>query len=305
VVRCAVRSRAAHACTRHLLRQGFADGVSTLDLAKALIDEGFHPMTMYFPLVVHGAMLVEPTETESKAALDQFIMALRSVAERCRAGDESLKTAPVHAPRRRLDETLAARKPMVAWRERCRRRARLQPPARSATADRLGSERPGDERRRAASHPGAGARLAAAAQEPGAGPGQPLPVARPALYLAVLAFVLSRHPPGTTGWLLLALGFTIGAAAGWLRGRLFVLRLDEGSGEVLLRRSRWAITMLMGIVALRFLANWWFGPATATGNGALLVTDLMLGLLFGLIAVTRLEIALRARALLAAASGRR
>lgn len=97
--------------------KGFADGVSTLDLAKALIDEGFHPMTMYFPLVVHGAMLVEPTETESKAALDQFIMALRSVAERARAGDESLKGAPHYAPRRRLDETLAARKPLVAWKE--------------------------------------------------------------------------------------------------------------------------------------------------------------------------------------------
>jgi glycine dehydrogenase subunit 2 len=96
--------------------KGFADGVSTLDLAKALIDEGFHPMTMYFPLVVHGAMLVEPTETESKAGLDQFIMALRSIATRARAGDESLKAAPVHAPRRRLDETLAARKPILAFR---------------------------------------------------------------------------------------------------------------------------------------------------------------------------------------------
>jgi glycine dehydrogenase subunit 2 len=95
---------------------GFAGGLTTLDLAKALIDEGFHPMTMYFPLVVHGAMLVEPTETESKAALDQFIAALRSIAERARAGDESLKSAPVHAPRRRLDETLAARKPVIAWR---------------------------------------------------------------------------------------------------------------------------------------------------------------------------------------------
>jgi glycine dehydrogenase subunit 2 len=72
-------------------------------------------MTMYFPLVVHGAMLVEPTETESKAGLDQFIGALRSVAERARAGDESLKTAPHHAPRRRLDETLAARKPVLAY----------------------------------------------------------------------------------------------------------------------------------------------------------------------------------------------
>ena len=91
--------------------------ITTLDFAKAMIDEGFHPMTMYFPLVVHGAMLVEPTETESKAALDQFIMALRSLAERAKAGDEALKGAPYHAPRRRLDETLAARKPVLTWSE--------------------------------------------------------------------------------------------------------------------------------------------------------------------------------------------
>jgi len=97
--------------------KGFAEGISTLDLAKALIDEGFHPMTMYFPLVVHGAMLIEPTETESKASLDQFVMALRALAERARAGDQGLKAAPVHAPRRRLDETLAARKPVLTWRE--------------------------------------------------------------------------------------------------------------------------------------------------------------------------------------------
>jgi len=95
--------------------RGFEGGISTLDLAKALIDEGFHPMTMYFPLVVHGAMLIEPTETESKASLDQFIMAIRAVAERARAGDQSLKAAPVHAPRRRLDETLAARKPVLTF----------------------------------------------------------------------------------------------------------------------------------------------------------------------------------------------
>ncbi|MEO6580036.1 MAG: aminomethyl-transferring glycine dehydrogenase subunit GcvPB [Sphingomicrobium sp.] len=95
--------------------KGFADGFSTIDLAKALIDEGFHPMTMYFPLVVHGAMLIEPTETESKASLDQFIAALRSIAKRARAGDEALKAAPIYAPRRRLDETLAARKPVLAY----------------------------------------------------------------------------------------------------------------------------------------------------------------------------------------------
>ena len=95
--------------------KGFAEGFTTLDVAKGLIDEGFHPMTMYFPLVVHGAMLVEPTETESKAALDQFIMAMRSLAGRAKAGDEALKGAPYHAPRRRLDETLAARKPVLVW----------------------------------------------------------------------------------------------------------------------------------------------------------------------------------------------
>ncbi|HYJ84379.1 MAG TPA: aminomethyl-transferring glycine dehydrogenase subunit GcvPB, partial [Allosphingosinicella sp.] len=97
--------------------KGFAEGLSTLDLAKGLIDEGYHPMTMYFPLVVHGAMLVEPTETESKASLDQFIGALRSVAGRAKAGDETLKAAPVFAPRRRLDETLAARKPVLVYKE--------------------------------------------------------------------------------------------------------------------------------------------------------------------------------------------
>jgi glycine dehydrogenase subunit 2 len=94
-----------------------AEGFSTLDIAKGLIDEGFHPMTVYFPLVVHGAMLVEPTETESKASLDQFIGALRSVATRAKAGDASLKSAPHFAPRRRLDETLAARKPVLVWKE--------------------------------------------------------------------------------------------------------------------------------------------------------------------------------------------
>jgi glycine dehydrogenase subunit 2 len=97
--------------------RGFAEGLSTIDLAKALIDEGFHPMTMYFPLVVHGAMLVEPTETESKAALDQFIAAMRSIAQRAKSGDQSLKAAPIYAPRRRLDETLAARKPVLTYKD--------------------------------------------------------------------------------------------------------------------------------------------------------------------------------------------
>jgi glycine dehydrogenase subunit 2 len=96
---------------------GLAEGFTTLDIAKGLIDEGFHPMTVYFPLVVHGAMLIEPTETESKAALDQFIGALRSVALRAKQGDPALKSAPHFAPRRRLDETQAARRPVLAWKD--------------------------------------------------------------------------------------------------------------------------------------------------------------------------------------------
>ena len=91
-------------------------GVTTLDFAKAMIDEGFHPMTMYFPLVVHGALLVEPTETESKATLDLFIQTLRSLASRAKAGDAGwFQAAPRLTPRRRLDETAAARKPVLRW----------------------------------------------------------------------------------------------------------------------------------------------------------------------------------------------
>lgn len=92
-------------------------GVTTLDLAKALIDEGFHPMTMYFPLVVHGALLMEPTETESKATLDQFIASVLALARRAKQGDQAewFKAAPRLAPRRRLDETRAARKPVLRW----------------------------------------------------------------------------------------------------------------------------------------------------------------------------------------------
>jgi glycine dehydrogenase subunit 2 len=102
-------------------------GVTTLDIAKALIDEGFHPMTMYFPLVVHGAMLIEPTETESKARLDQFIAVMRDLAARAKAGEgQAFQSAPHFAPRARLDETRAARQPILTW----------QP----ATQDRLAAE---------------------------------------------------------------------------------------------------------------------------------------------------------------------
>jgi len=91
-------------------------GVSTLDFAKAMIDEGYHPMTMYFPLVVHGALLIEPTESESKASLDLFIATLRDLAMSAKRGEtERFAGAPWYAPRRRLDETRAARSPVLRW----------------------------------------------------------------------------------------------------------------------------------------------------------------------------------------------
>jgi glycine dehydrogenase subunit 2 len=91
-------------------------GITTLDFAKAMIDAGFHPMTMYFPLVVHGAMLIEPTETESRRELDRFCDTLLELAAVAKRGEtERFKEAPFHAPLRRLDETLAARRPRLRW----------------------------------------------------------------------------------------------------------------------------------------------------------------------------------------------
>ncbi len=91
-------------------------GIGTLDIAKAMLDEGYHPMTVYFPLVVHGAMLIEPTETESKEAIDTFIRTMRALAERAKSGDKAFfEAAPRLTPRRRLDETGAARRPVLRW----------------------------------------------------------------------------------------------------------------------------------------------------------------------------------------------
>ncbi len=92
-------------------------GVETIDMAKALLDEGYHPFTTYFPLVVHGAMLIEPTETEPKRELDRFADVMIALAERVNAGDvEFFKQAPTLAPMRRLDDTRAARQPKLRWR---------------------------------------------------------------------------------------------------------------------------------------------------------------------------------------------
>ena len=82
-----------------------------------MIDEGFHPTTVYFPLVVRGALLTEPTESESKDSLDRLIESMRFLARQAKAGDTArLTEAPRLAPRRRLDETQAARRAVLRWR---------------------------------------------------------------------------------------------------------------------------------------------------------------------------------------------
>lgn len=89
--------------------------VSTLDIAKRLIDYGYHPPTIYFPLVVKGALMMEPTETESKENLDQFIETMIEIAREARETPDLLRQAPQRVKVRRLDEVLAARKPKLKW----------------------------------------------------------------------------------------------------------------------------------------------------------------------------------------------
>ncbi len=91
-----------------------AHKVSTLDVAKRLIDYGFHPPTIYFPLVVSGAIMIEPTESETRQTLDGFIGAMRAIAAEAAENRQLLLDAPVNAKVRRLDETLAARKPCLS-----------------------------------------------------------------------------------------------------------------------------------------------------------------------------------------------
>lgn len=91
-------------------------GAGALDIAKALIDEGFHPPTVYFPLIVAESMMIEPTETEPKETLDAFADALLRIAERIEQDPETVRSAPLRAPLRRLDEVGAARKPVLRWR---------------------------------------------------------------------------------------------------------------------------------------------------------------------------------------------
>jgi glycine dehydrogenase subunit 2 len=90
-------------------------GVKTLDVAKRLLDHGFHAPTVYFPLVVPGALMIEPTETETKQTLDEFVAALRAIVAEAHDNPERVKSAPHTSRLSRLDEAQAARKPRLRW----------------------------------------------------------------------------------------------------------------------------------------------------------------------------------------------
>jgi glycine dehydrogenase subunit 2 len=92
-------------------------GVHTLDVAKRLMDYGYHPPTIYFPLVVKGALMIEPTESESRESLDQFCAAMHAIAREAREDPDLLRTAPHTTKLTRLDEVSAARNVKVRWRK--------------------------------------------------------------------------------------------------------------------------------------------------------------------------------------------
>ncbi|NMA83322.1 MAG: aminomethyl-transferring glycine dehydrogenase subunit GcvPB [Epulopiscium sp.] len=92
------------------------EGITTLDIVKRMMDYGYHPPTIYFPLIIEEAMMIEPTETESLETLDAWIETLEKIAQEAKEKPELLKSAPHHSPVRRLDEVQAARKPVVMWR---------------------------------------------------------------------------------------------------------------------------------------------------------------------------------------------
>ncbi len=104
-------------CMHEFVAMGdIAEGVHTMDIAKRLIDYGFHPPTVYFPLIVHEALMIEPTETESKETLDAFVDALLKIAEEGKQNADLLHNAPHTTPVTRLDEVSAARKPVLCYR---------------------------------------------------------------------------------------------------------------------------------------------------------------------------------------------
>jgi glycine dehydrogenase subunit 2 len=92
--------------------------VKNVDIAKRLLDYGFHPPTMSFPLIVHGALMIEPTESDGIDELDAFITAMKAIAREARENPDLVKGAPYGTPVRRLDEVRAARQPVLRWQTR-------------------------------------------------------------------------------------------------------------------------------------------------------------------------------------------
>lgn len=109
-------------CKHEFVFDGLKDkstGVTTLDVAKRLLDYGYHAPTIYFPLLFHQALMIEPTESESKETLDGFIAVMRKIAQEAAENSELVKTAPHSTPVHRLDDTKAALKQIVTWNELC------------------------------------------------------------------------------------------------------------------------------------------------------------------------------------------
>ncbi|MDR1816503.1 MAG: aminomethyl-transferring glycine dehydrogenase subunit GcvPB [Clostridiales Family XIII bacterium] len=109
-----------HVCMHEFVLDGLADaaeGVKTVDVAKRLIELGYHPPTIYFPLIVHNALMIEPTETESKETLDAFLAAMRQIADEAAKTPEVLTAAPGNTPVTRVDELRAAKTPKLKWEE--------------------------------------------------------------------------------------------------------------------------------------------------------------------------------------------
>ena len=105
-------------CKHEFVFNGLRDkstGVTTMDIAKRLLDYGFHAPTIYSPLLFHEAMMIEPTESESKATLDQFINVMHTIAREARENPELVKSAPRNAPIRRVNDVLAAKQPIVTF----------------------------------------------------------------------------------------------------------------------------------------------------------------------------------------------
>lgn len=105
-------------CKHEFVFNGLKDkstGVTTMDVAKRLLDYGFHAPTIYFPLLFHEAMMIEPTETESKDTIDEFIGIMREIAKEAKENPDIVKTAPHNTPIGRVDDVLAAKQPVLRY----------------------------------------------------------------------------------------------------------------------------------------------------------------------------------------------